>query len=89
MGELIKIQREESKPRIICGHCKQEILIDIRPFAQDCTKILRDVCPKCKTELFVGIMILAHPKIEGLLSIIKTLVDSLKIKNKIIGGKKQ
>lgn len=89
MGDLITIEREDSRPRIICGNCQQEILIDIEPFRKDCTKILRDKCPKCKTELFVGVLILAHPQLQGLTYIIKTILDGLKTKRKIIGGKKQ
>lgn len=88
MGELITIEREDSRPRIICGQCQQEILIDIGPFRKDCTKILKDKCPKCKSEIFVGVLILAHPQLQGLLHIIKTILDGLKPKNKIVGGKK-
>lgn len=87
MGELITITKEDSRPRIICGQCQEEILIDIEPFRKDCTKILRDKCPKCKTELFVGILILAHPQLQGLTFIIKTIIEGLTSKHKIIGGK--
>ena len=88
MGELIKIQREDLRPRVICGSCKEEILIDISPFRQDCTKILRDVCPKCKAKLFVGIMIIAHPKLQGVIAILQTILNALAPASKIIGGKR-
>lgn len=88
MGELIKIQKEELKPRIVCGHCKEEILIDLEAFRADCTKILRDTCPKCRRELFVGIMIFAHPKLQGLLSIIQTVLTALSGASSIVGGKR-
>lgn len=86
--ELIKIQQEELKPRIICGSCKEEILIDIEPFKADCTKILRDNCPKCNAELFVGVMILAHPKLQGILSIIQTILTALSGASSIVGGER-
>lgn len=89
MGELIQIKNEELRPRIVCGKCKEEILIDITPFRNDCTKILRDRCPKCHAELFVGILILAHPRINGLMGILQTILQSLNKSSQIIGGRKQ
>lgn len=89
MGELIKISQEDLRPRIICGRCKEEILIDIEPFRADCTKILKDECPKCKSEIFVGILIIAHPKLQGVLAVIQSILELLKTKNKIIGGERK
>lgn len=89
MGELIQIQNEDLRPRIICGKCKEEILIDITPFRKDCTKILRDRCPKCHTELFVGILILAHPQMKGLMGILQTILQTLNQGSQILGGRKQ
>lgn len=89
MGELIQIQKEEVKPRVVCGHCKQEILIDIMPFSKDCTQILKDNCPKCNGELFVGILILSQTNMNGLLACIETVIRALDPANKIIGGERQ
>jgi len=88
--ELITIHKEELKPRIVCGHCKQEILISIAPFEKDCTKIIKDNCPKCKNEIFVGIMIIAHPKLNGLLTTLGSILEVLNFGDrKILGGKRQ
>lgn len=89
MGELIKIQKEEVKPRVVCGHCKNEILIDIKPFSQDCTKIMQDKCPNCNGTLFVGLLILSHPKMNGLLQCIERVINALSNASQIIGGEKQ
>ena len=89
MGELIKIQKEELKPRVICGNCKEEILMDLTPFNQDCTKILQDKCPKCRGSLFVGVLILSHPNLNGLLQCIETVISSMSKASQIIGGKKK
>jgi len=89
MAEIIKIQHEENKPRVICNHCKQEILIDIMPFANDVTQILRDRCPKCYKEIFVGVLILCHKDMRSLLGSIQVVIDAIQSPDKIIGGKRQ
>jgi len=89
MAEIIKIQKEEIKPRVICGHCNNEILIDIVPFSSDCTKILMDKCPICHNELFVALLILSHPDLNGLLRCIQLVTEALANASQIIGGKRQ
>lgn len=89
MAEIIRIQKEEQKPRVICNHCKQEILIDIKPFAKDVTQILRDKCPKCHGEIFVGVLILCHKDMRSLLGSIQVVIDAIRSPDKIIGGKRQ
>lgn len=81
MGELIKIQREETRPMVICPRCKEKIMIDISPFKNDVSQILRDNCPKCRGELHVGIIILTHTTLRGILECIKIVIASLKPKN--------
>lgn len=75
-AEIIEIG--ERKPAtIICGKCKNEIRIDITPFAKDVSNIMKDKCPKCGTFIHVGILILSHPKMDGLLACIKAVIDTL------------
>lgn len=74
MGDVIQLGREVKPPLIICPHCRKEIRIDITPFSKDVSKILRDKCVKCGGEIHVGILILSHPRLDGLLqSITKTI----------------
>lgn len=88
MSELIQIQNEEVKPRIVCMHCKQEIAIDIDPFKKDVTKILRDNCPKCNKEIVVGIMILAHKDLRSLLGSLQVIIETIDSQNQILGGRR-
>jgi len=62
----IEIVERYSKPKIICSHCKSEILIDITPFKDNVAQILQDKCVRCGGTLFVGVLILAHPDLQGL-----------------------
>jgi hypothetical protein len=62
----IEIIERYSKPKIVCPHCKREILIDITPFKDNVGQIMADNCIKCGGKIFVGILIMAHPTIEGL-----------------------
>lgn len=86
MGELITITRDEgeTRPKIICPHCKEIILMDIKPFEENVAKLMQSNCPKCAGVIFVGLLILAHPNLNGLVSCIQMVVDTLNTKNKIL-----
>jgi len=75
--EIIKIGQERKPATIICGKCREEILIDITPFAKDVSNIMKDKCPKCGAYIHVGIFILSHPELKGLLECIKLVITSL------------
>jgi len=64
--QIIKIQQEENKPKVICPNCKEQIYVDLSPFMQDCSKIMVDKCPKCRGNIHVGILVLSHPFIVGI-----------------------
>ena len=85
MAKLIKIQREEQRPEIICPHCKSRIAIDIKPFAPDPTKIMQDKCIKCHGEICVGLLILAHKDMRQLLLSIQAVIQTLNTGNLITG----
>jgi DNA-directed RNA polymerase subunit RPC12/RpoP len=87
--ELIKIQEEEIKPRMVCVHCKQEILIDIEPFKKDMTKVLRDRCPKCNGEMIVGMLLLAHGNLHKFLITLKAVIEAVgSAETQLLGGKR-
>ena len=83
-GNLITIE-DDKRPRVVCPHCKEHILIDFEPFKKDVTKIMRDDCPKCRGTVYVGLMILAHSDLRQLALSIQVVIDALKPKNRIIG----
>ena len=85
MGKLIKIQREEPRPEIICPHCKTRIAIDIKPFAPDPTKIMEDKCVKCGGKICVALLILSHKDMRQLLIAIQTVINALNTGNLITG----
>lgn len=86
MSELIKIQRDETKPMIICPKCKAQIFIDLTPFTNDVSKILRDNCYKCGGELHVGVLILSNPTLNGLLQAIQVVSTALAKAGKLFMG---
>jgi len=77
MGELIKITREESKPRIQCPLCGKIQELDLSIFERDVSKIYRDNCIQCGGELHVAIMILVHPRLNGILQCISRVIKEL------------
>jgi hypothetical protein len=84
MGELIRITQESKTPTIICPYCKEEIRVDIQPFRDDVSKILRDKCLKCGGEINVGVLILSHRSLKELLGCINIVVDALKKGNVLL-----
>lgn len=86
---VIEIIERYPKPKIICMHCKQEILIDITPFKDNVAQIMQDKCIRCGGDIFVGILILAHPTIEGLSYCVNAAVNAVNAQHKILGGKRQ
>ena len=86
MGKLISITKDEgeTRPRIVCPHCKQTILMDIRPFEKNVGKIMQSNCPKCRGIIFTGLLILAHPDLQGLVKSIQLVVETINTKNRIL-----
>jgi len=87
-GELIKIQKEELRPRIVCMHCKQEMLIDLDPFKEDITKIMGDKCIHCGGEIFVGLLLLGHKTLPMLLGCLQLIIETMNTQNSILGGQR-
>jgi len=85
-GKLISITKDEgeTRPRIICPHCKQTILMDIKPFEKNVAKLMQSNCPKCRGIIFVGLLILAHPDLQGLVQCIRLVVETINTKNQIL-----
>jgi DNA-directed RNA polymerase subunit RPC12/RpoP len=79
---------EDHKPRVVCPHCLQEILINIMPFKDNVSQIISEKCPRCGGEIFVGLLILCHPKFQGLMSTIQRIVDAANPKQRIIGNRR-
>lgn len=75
--EQIRVSKEPKPPMVICGKCKREIKISIKPFMENVSDVIQDKCPACGTTLYVGVLILAHTELKGLLSCIKIVVNSL------------
>lgn len=84
MGELIELGGQKQQPRVICPYCQEVIAIDIKPFAADVSKILRDNCPKCRGEIYVGVLILCHQNLNGMLRSIQTVIEAVDPKNKLL-----
>lgn len=78
MGEIIRVNSNRKPSMIICSKCKKEVLIDITPFAKDITNVMQDKCPGCGAQIFVGVLILSHPELKGLLQCIMTVIEALK-----------
>ena len=79
-GKLIDIGGaggQKQQPRVVCPYCTKQIAIDIKPFAEDVSKILRDTCPKCGGEIFVGVLILCHQSLQGMLASLNTVIDAV------------
>ena len=84
MAELIKIH-DDKHPRLKCPHCSEVINLDLSPWQQDITKIMTDKCYKCRGEIVVGLLILAHKDMRQFIAVLKAVIDLIGDKNKIVG----
>jgi hypothetical protein len=85
MNDITRIEMisEPNVPRAICPHCKQVLKLDITMFKDNAAKIMESRCPLCSGKIYTGLMILCHPKLEGLLYCIRLMADSIKTENKM------
>ena len=84
-GELIQLAPDK-RPKVVCLHCKQQILMDITPFKDDASKIFKDNCPRCGGMLYTGILILSHKDMRQLLLAIQRVVEALNTGNLVLGS---
>ena len=47
----ILIPREDKRPRVVCPHCKTEVIVDIRPFNEDMTRLAEFICVNLSTPI--------------------------------------
>ena len=85
MAHIINIKdHEANRPQAICPHCKRNLTVDIKPFEKNIAKIMESKCPECNGKIFTGLLLLAHPELEGLLACIRIVVDALNPGNKLL-----
>lgn len=89
MASPIEIVERYPKPKVVCGHCRHEILIDISPFKDNVAQIMKDNCVRCGGEIFVGILIMAHTDLNGLAHCVNTAVTAVNAQHTILGGNRQ
>lgn len=87
MAELIKITREEDAPKVVCPHCKAIIEMDITKFKNRVSEIMKSNCPTCAGEIYIGVLILCHPSLQGIAGSISAVMGVLSGHHTILGGK--
>lgn len=83
MGKIY-MPNEDTRPRIICGHCKTEQIVDIRAFNTDITRLAEYTCSNCRKKIYAGVLLLAHTHLNGLLQNIQTVIDAVGTKNTLL-----
>lgn len=75
---------EDNRPKSICPHCKDIMIMDIMPFKDNISLIMQDNCPRCGGNIFVGLLILSNSSLKGLYSSIQIVIDAIDPKNKLL-----
>jgi len=75
--EFVKSMETKPVPQAKCPHCKKPLSVDIEPFKKDMSKIYQSNCPYCRGEIFTGLILLAHPKLKGLLASLQMIIDMI------------
>lgn len=75
MGQVVEAFNQNDQPRQICPHCKKIFLIDITPWKNNVTQILKTNCTKCGGQVFVGMLLLSSADLRNLVGNIQSVVD--------------
>ena len=86
---IITLENEDKRPRIICMHCKTENIIDIRGWNTDVTQIGEIACKSCKKHMFVGLLIVANISIARLGQNIQEVIAAVGARNTLLQGEKE
>jgi len=68
---------EDKRPKANCPMCKNTIVMDLKLFIDDVTKVVESNCPKCGAKLFTALLILIHPELRGLYHVIQLCIDTV------------
>lgn len=88
MNKII-VSGESKRPRIICMHCKNENVIDIRGWNKDVTQIGEITCKSCKKKMFIGLLIIANITVERLGQNVQEVVAAVGARNTLLQGDKE
>ena len=83
----IKVLGDDKAPQSICPHCKGILYLDLSLYANDVSKIVQSQCPKCSGVIFTALLIMTHPKLEGLAHTLAGIVEMIdQDKRRLLGG---
>ena len=77
----IEIVNEDTRPIVICPHCKGKVIVNIKPFNENITGIAQYTCNKCRGNFFGGILLIVNTTPERLFDHIKMVVDAAQAAN--------
>jgi len=81
--------QQDVRPQVICSKCNQPTIIDMKPFTKNVAEIVSDKCDKCGARLYIGILLLGHTTLEGILGYINRVVSVIQPRHQIIGGERK
>ena len=82
------VENQDNRPQVKCPSCKRTIIMDLRIFEHDASKIVKDKCPYCGQLLYTALLICAHPHIKGVQHMIQKFFEVLKPGNQHLYGTK-
>jgi hypothetical protein len=79
----IQVVNNDKRPRSICPHCKKVMMVDLRPFQEDITKIIESKCPFCLGKIYSGLLIVSNTDLHRLAQHILQIVQMTKNANQL------
>ena len=70
----VEVVRDKKLPTTKCPGCLKPMTIDIGPFKNDLSRIVKCPCPNCKRTLWTGILVATQTSIQGLAQVIDAMV---------------
>lgn len=82
----IYMPNEDKRPMVICSHCKNKQILDIREFNKDMTRIAQFTCHDCRKPIYAGILLVANTNLNSLMGNIQSIIDAVGAKNTLLVG---
>jgi predicted RNA-binding Zn-ribbon protein involved in translation (DUF1610 family) len=77
---------EDNRPKVVCPHCRQIIIMDIKLFLDDVSKVVESSCPKCGGKLYTALLIMTNSNLNHLRKMIEMCITVINPGNKLYRG---
>jgi len=90
MNDVLKssgiVLGEDNRPKVICSHCHQVIVMNVKLFLDDVSKVVESSCPKCGGKLYTALLIMTNSNLNHLRKMIEMCITVINPGDKLHRG---